>query len=68
MIVFEIREDGELISSIEVPEKYWYPSKYETYEHTYVSGHITCSKRTGYSYNIWLERPIARASSVADIL
>lgn len=53
--------DGEEFGSpIEVPEKGWQLSEYKTYEECYVSGHFTQPGRTGYSYSLWLERPLAK--------
>lgn len=53
--------DGEQFgSSVKIPENGWELSEAKTYEQHYVSGHFTQPGRTGYSYSLWLERPLAR--------
>ena len=60
MVTLKIEIDGELFGTIDVPEDRWGLSEYETYEQVYVSGHLTQAGRTGYSYGMWLERPLAK--------
>lgn len=44
---------------IEIPDN-WSLSEYKTYEQCYVAGHLTQPGKTGYSYSLWLERPLAK--------
>jgi len=52
--------DGEQFGLIEVPDDKWSLSEYKTFERCYVSGHLTQQGETGYSYSLWLERPLAK--------
>ena len=58
MLEMKFFENGiQFGDTIRIPSE-WALSEYKTYEKCYRSGHLTEENRPGYSYSIWLERPL----------
>ena len=60
MISLNLLIDKKLFGTIKIPEDQWALSEYKTYEVVYIEGTLTQPNKTGYSYNLWLKRPLAR--------
>ena len=69
MITLDFRLDGELVGTIEIPDRVgdlvseWHLSEFKTYETAYVSGHILRPGQYGWKYSLQLERPIEKNRS-----
>ena len=56
----DFRLDGELLGTIAINEDNWKLSERKTFEVAYKSGYISREDKCGWSYALWLERPLRK--------